>query len=145
MTIEELCDREAIRDVIYRYCHAIDRRDPETLRTVYWPEAVDDHAFINAGVDGFITMAMDIVATLVVSQHHVGNILIHLEKDSARVETYVNAYHRIEGPSTPHWRTKPEPIPECGKGKFAEFLTGSRYLDRMEKREGIWRIIDPAR
>ena len=140
MTIEELCDREAIRDVIYRYCHAIDRRDPEMLRTIYWPEAVDDHAFINTGVEEFVTIAMDMQATCVATQHRVGNILIHLEKETARVETYVNTYLRVEGPSTPHWRTKPEPIPESEKGKFAEFFTGSRYLDRMEKREGIWRV-----
>lgn len=140
MTLEELCDREAIRDVIYKYCHAIDRRDPEMLRTVYWPEAVDDHAFVKNDVEAFIAMAMEMVASCVVTQHHVGNILIHLEKDSARVETYVNAYHRIEGPTTPHWRTKPEPIPVSEQGKFGEFLTGSRYLDRMEKRDGVWRI-----
>lgn len=140
MTVEELYDREAIREVIYRYCHAIDRLDPDMLRGVYWPEAVDDHAFISTGVDGFIAWSMDLVAACVASQHHVGNILIYLENDSARVETYVNSYLRIEGPSAPHWRTKPEPIPESEKGKFTELSTGSRYLDRMEKREGVWRI-----
>ena len=140
MTVEELCDREEIRNVIYRYCHAIDRRDPEMLRSVYWPDAWDDHAFINAGVDEFVATAMDLQATCVATQHNVGNILIHWEKDSARVETYVNTYLRVEGPSTPHWRTKPETIPESERGKFVEFNTGSRYLDRMEKRAGIWRI-----
>jgi hypothetical protein len=140
MTLEELCDREAIRDVVYKYCHAIDRRDPDMLRTVYWPEAVEDHALINAGVEAFIAMAMDIVAACVVTQHRVDNILIHIENESARVESYVNAYHRMEGPSVPHWRTKPGPVPESGRGEFAEFFTGSRYIDRMEKRGGIWRI-----
>ena len=140
MTIEELCDREAIRDVIYKYCHAVDRRDPDMLRAVYWPEAIDDHSFINADVEAFIAFSMDLVAACVASQHHVGNILIHLENDSARVETYVNSFLRIEGPTKPHWRLKPEPIPESEQGKFTEFFTGSRYIDRMEKREGIWRI-----
>ena len=140
MTVEELCDREAIRDVIYKYCHAIDRRDPEMLRTVYWPEAVEDHAFINGGVETFIAIAMDLVAACVVTQHRVSNILIHVENESARVESYVSAYHRIEGATVPHWRTKPTPIPEAERGKFTEFVTGSRYIDRMEKRGGIWRI-----
>jgi SnoaL-like domain len=139
MTLEELCDREAIRDVIYKYCHAIDRRDPDLLRTVYWPEAVDDHSMINAGVEGFVAAAMDIVGACVVTQHSVGNILIHLEGDSARVETYINAYQRMEGAER-LWRLKPGPVPESGRGKFTDFFTGSRYLDHMEKRGGIWRI-----
>ena len=139
MTLEELCDREAIRDVIYKYCHAIDRCDPDLLRTVYWPEAVDEHTMINGGVDEFVAAAMSMGAACAVTQHNVGNILIHLEGESARVETYVNSYLRIEGP-TPRWRTSPCPIPESGRGKFAEFFTGSRYLDQMENRGGIWRI-----
>ena len=138
MTLEELCDREAIRDVIYKFCHAIDRRDPDLLRTVYWPDAEDEH-FTKIGVEEFIAGAMDIVGACVVTRHIIGNILIHIEGDSARVETYVNAYQRIEGP-TPLWRTAPGPVPESGRGKFAEFFTGSRFLDRMEKRGGIWRI-----
>lgn len=140
MTLEELCDREAIRDVIYKYCHAVDRCDPDMLRSVYWPEAIDDHGLLKAGVEEFIAWGLDLVRACVVTQHRVSNILIHLEKDSARVETYVNAWHRIEGPSKPHWRTKPGPVPESERGKFAEFSTGSRYIDHMEKRGGAWRI-----
>lgn len=139
MTLEELSDRESIRDVVYRYCHAIDRRDPEMLKNVYWPDATDDHGFMHSGVDEFVKTAMEMVGACVVTQHNVGNILIHLEGDSARVESYVNTYQRMEGPSK-HWRTKSGPVPESQRGKFAEFFTGSRYIDRMQKRNGVWRI-----
>ena len=45
--VQNLIDREAIRDCLHRYCRGIDRCDVETLRSVYWPEAVDNHVYFN--------------------------------------------------------------------------------------------------
>ena len=40
---EEMADREAIRDCLYRYSRGVDRCDEEMLRSVYWEDALDDH------------------------------------------------------------------------------------------------------
>lgn len=40
--VQELLDREAIRDCLTRYAHAVDRGDEAMLRAVYWPGATDD-------------------------------------------------------------------------------------------------------
>src|SRR5579862_3908887 len=40
---DELADREAIRDCLYRYCRGVDRCDMELLRSAYWPGAMDTH------------------------------------------------------------------------------------------------------
>jgi len=42
--LEELVARNAITEVLYRYCRGVDRRDWELLRSCYHPEAQDDHA-----------------------------------------------------------------------------------------------------
>ena len=42
----ELADREATRDCLFRYCRGIDRADPDLLRTVYWPGAMDYHTCV---------------------------------------------------------------------------------------------------
>jgi hypothetical protein len=36
-------DRAAIENVLGLYCRAIDRLDVELLRSVYHPDAIDDH------------------------------------------------------------------------------------------------------
>ena len=40
---DELADREAIRDCLYRYARGMDRCDEEMLRSAYWEDALDDH------------------------------------------------------------------------------------------------------
>ena len=36
--IQALLDKQAITETLMRYARAIDRRDPELLRSIYWPE-----------------------------------------------------------------------------------------------------------
>ena len=41
--IQALLDKQAIREVVLRYCRGIDRLDREMVRDCYWPEAIDEH------------------------------------------------------------------------------------------------------
>src|ERR1700712_327479 len=56
--LQRLLDRVAIEDCLVRYCHAVDRCDPDLLRTVYWPEATDDHVFWVGGAEDFVNYCM---------------------------------------------------------------------------------------
>ena len=44
---DQLADREAVRDCLYRYCRAIDRCDFELLASVYWRDSTEDHEPFN--------------------------------------------------------------------------------------------------
>jgi hypothetical protein len=122
----EYLDREAIRDVLYRYAHGIDRCDAELLKTVYWPDAIDDHGDFVGKRDEFIAWVIPrLKSGISVSQHFLGNILIRIDGPIATVESYFQAYHSMVVP----------------RGKPAEdLLIGGRYADRMEKRGREWRI-----
>jgi hypothetical protein len=124
--LQEVLDRIAIEDCLFRYCHAIDRCDPELLRSVYWPEAIDDHVFWRGKAEAFVEFCMPILRSRDQTQHTVSNILIRIEGDEARVQSYVSAYERA--------RRK--------DGKPNDITMFGRYLDRMEKRGGEWRIAD---
>lgn len=119
-----LLDKDQIRDCLMRYSHGIDRCDAAMLRTVYWPDAVDNHGTYNGNAYGFIEYVIPLLKSMAQTQHTLGNILIELEGDHAWAETYVTAYHHIR---------------EQG-GTFRDSVVGGRYLDRFEKRGGTWRI-----
>ena len=86
--LEQLMDREAIRDCLFRYCRAIDRHDEALLRTVYWPEARDFHGAFNGPVSEFIPFVMELGKSLENIAHNLGNIIIQLDGHKAHVESY---------------------------------------------------------
>jgi SnoaL-like domain len=59
------------------------------------------------------------------TQHILGQILITLNGDAARSETHVIAYHRVD----------------LGD-EHIDAVIGGRYLDRLERRKGQWRIAE---
>ena len=82
---EEMADREAIRDCLFRYCRGIDRMDPELLATAYWPGAMDYHTGFTGTVEQFIEWALPRLAAMEQAMHMIGNIFIRIEGDKAKV------------------------------------------------------------
>ncbi len=122
--IEELLDRVAIEDVLYRYCHAVDRCDAELLRSVYWPGAIDDHIFWQGTAEEFVDFCIPVLESRDQTLHSITNVMIRIEGDQAYVQSYYRAYERLR---------KKDGTPN-------DLTMYGRYLDRMEKREGEWRI-----
>ena len=118
-------DARAIHDVVARYCRGIDRRDPELVRSCYWPDATDDHAgaFIG-GRDEFVDWVSRVVARFTMTMHVLGTPAVEIAGDVADAETYGVAQHRGD-PS------------DDGR---VNYTTAFRYLDRFERRSGEWRI-----
>jgi SnoaL-like protein len=123
-TMQELADREAIRDCLYRYCRGIDRSDAELLRSAYWPGAMDYHTGFTGTVEQFIEWALPRLAAMEQQMHMIGNILIRLDGDKARVESYFWSVAVLPGD-----------VPQ-------QNLAAGRYLDQFEKRGDEWRIAE---
>lgn len=124
--LNELFDRAAIEDCLHRYCHAVDRCDPQLLLGVYWPGAIDDHIFWRGNAEAFVEFCMPILRSRDQTLHSLSNIMIRFDGDQARVQSYYHAYERL--------RRK--------NGAPNDVTMWGRYLDRMEKRNGEWRIAD---
>ncbi len=124
LSVEDLLARQEIADVIFRYARGIDRLDFDLVRSCYHPDAYDDHGAFKGDVDAFITAAEGWLPRWTATQHFMGNMLIEVDGDRARAETYAVAYHRRED--------------EAGNGK--DDVMGIRYVDRFEKRDGVWKI-----
>jgi hypothetical protein len=119
---DEMADREAIRDCLYRYSRAVDRGDAELLGSVYWPGAMDDHTGFSGTAEQFIEWALPRLMQMEQNMHLIGNILIVLDGDKAKVESYLWSVSVLPGEN-------PRQVFVCG-----------RYLDRFEKRNDEWRV-----
>jgi hypothetical protein len=125
--LQELVDREAIRDCLYRYCRGIDRADEAALRSAYWPDAHDRHGAYVGPAEGFIEMARAVFKTGPRNIHQITNVLIEFDgAASAAVESYFTALQR--GPDR--------------EGVTRQVLLCGRYCDRFEKRGEEWRVAD---
>src|SRR5438105_2907282 len=122
--MQELVDREAIRECLYRYCRGIDRLDEAALRSSYWPDATDRHGPYSGSAEGFFAWAIDGLKKAERNVHMISNISIALAGKAAAVESYFTALQR-----------SPDRM-----GVMNEVFLAGRYVDRFEKRGDEWRV-----
>jgi SnoaL-like domain len=121
--VQYLMDRRAIEDLIHTHARGHDRFDVDLLTAAYHPDGIDEHggASINKGPE-YAEWANAVHAGG--SQLHLHNITTHtceIDGNSAHTESYV-----LVGLLNPD-------------GKSVRFING-RYVDRLEKRDGVWKI-----
>jgi hypothetical protein len=121
---DELADREAIRDCLYRYSRGVDRSDAELIRSAYWPGAMDYHTGFTGTIEQFIDWALPRLRLLEQGIHLIGNVLIRIDGDQASVESYFWSVSVVPGDAP------------------RQYVVAGRYVDRFEKREDEWRIAE---
>lgn len=124
--LQELLDKQAIYEVVLRYCRGIDRLDLDAVRSCYHPGAIDHHTGFDGSVEEFLAWVERPLRRHGGTMHHVGNHLVELHGDVAISETYLSAAH---------WGAP-------GASPAASFTSGARYVDRMERRDGRWAIAE---
>lgn len=120
--VRYLRDRQEILDCIARHARGHDRHDADLLTTAYHDDGVDEHGHaINPGPQ-YAQWANAVHKAG--SQLHTHNITTHLceiDGDVANCESYVLV------------------LLLNNDGKGARLISG-RYIDRLERREGRWKI-----
>lgn len=125
--LRRLLDESAIRALIARYSHAIDRLDWDELRSCYHDDAVDLHGDDFAGgIDTYIEWLHEhLPVANDATMHFTGTQSIEVDGDVAWAETYCLALHRLSATADAPTRDAVRPV---------------RYVDRLERRHGEWRI-----
>ena len=118
----DLKDRQDIFDCLIRYCRGMDRFDRDVLASAYHPDAMDDHGEYVGGVAGFIDYYFAYhTKNQTRTMHSLSNHSCEIDGDTAHCETYY-AFTSVNTFKPAH-----------------TFATG-RYIDRLEKRDGQWKI-----
>jgi ketosteroid isomerase-like protein len=118
--VQELLDKQALAEVVMRYCRGVDRADEELILSCFHPDAVDEHGAYRGGPRGFARWIVERMRTWCFVQHRVSNLLFDVRGDMAYGETY----SAMEG--------------QLANGTRISGL--GRYIDRFERRGGEWRI-----
>ncbi|MEM5451050.1 nuclear transport factor 2 family protein [Paraburkholderia guartelaensis] len=119
--VEALLDKQAILECVHRYCRGVDRMDRELTLSAYHPDGIDDHGAFVGNAKEFVDWAFAYHAEHQLSHHHmVFNHSVELQGDEAHGETYWLFFGEN--------RVKPDT------------LAVGRYIDRFEKRNGVWAI-----
>jgi hypothetical protein len=139
-SVERLADRAAIYDVMCRYCRGIDRLDFDTLRSAYHPDAIDNHGAYNGGIEGFVEWVRNRHKKIPFSKHTIGNMIIEFTApDEAAVETYCIAVQRYPSDARASLTALLGEGAGGGTGALDLFVY-ARYVDRVTRRDGAWRI-----
>ena len=131
-------DREAIRDVIAAYAHAIDRRRWDMMAQLFHPDATFGFGTVGGSWQDFVEGARAIIDPCLATQHQLGQVQFGFEGDDiCHTETYMTAMHTI-----PAGYPVADVFPD--KGVTYSAVIAGRYIDRFERREygsnREWRI-----
>jgi hypothetical protein len=119
---QHLADRQAILDCIVREARGRDRQDVELTRSAYWEDALDEHGPQVANAQDYPEQQNAGHAMFFKSMsHNLANHACEIDGDLAHCETYVVGSMLL-------------------KNLKSTILLIGRYLDKMERRNGEWRI-----
>ncbi len=123
LTTTELADRLAIQDVLHLHCRGLDRLDKDAIQCAYWPQAEVDYGSYKGSAHIFAELVVGALSqTYELTRHSISNTLTKFTGHVARSESIVHAGHLLIGAQE-------------------EMLFYGRYLDRLEKRQGQWKIL----
>jgi hypothetical protein len=121
--LRRLLDREAIREAISRFARGLDRHDDELAASAYHQGAFDHHGEFLGTPAELIPWANALhAADWVTHHHHLTTQTIEIDGEVAHAETYcIGAFRR--------------------RAEDVVDVAGRRYIDRLERRDGEWRIV----
>ena len=121
--VDELLHQLAIQRVIFTHSRGLDRLDVDVLASCYWPESEVDYGSFKGNAHTFCALVVEALpASYELTQHALGNTLVEISGAAAKAESYVTAYHLL-------------------RGAEEEMVFSGRYLDKLECRDGVWKIL----
>ncbi|MEY2926178.1 MAG: hypothetical protein RL367_655 [Pseudomonadota bacterium] len=119
MTLDHFVARHVIMNALANHSRGVDRADFNLLSSAYWPDASVDYGFFAGDAATLVTILAEAQKASLPTLHRTSNIWIRQLGDQAVVESCVVAY--------------------AEEAELQRMVFG-RYLDRLEQRDGAWRL-----
>jgi len=120
--VQYLMDRSAILDCISAHARGHDRHDAEMITNAYHPDGIDEHGkAVHSGTDYAAWINRVHAAGSQVHTHNITTHTCEITGDTAHCDSYVLVCLLNHD------------------GVTARLISG-RYIDRLEKRDGKWKI-----
>lgn len=145
--LQQLLDERGIEKVLKLYCRAIDRLDLELLKSIYHPDATDDHGIFSGNAHEFAEFIISTLGNIILDgMHTVTHCTIDIEGDFATSEAYYSAYQRCRGGEDFVKEFFGERYADEQRQKDTidgnhDFFNAGRYIDLFERRDGQWKIL----
>jgi SnoaL-like domain len=124
--MQQVIDEHQLQKLVHTYCRAVDRGDIDGLRNLYHHDAVDAHGGFSAGTaEQFLQQLATARPHIRYMQHNITTVNFAVNGNAAEGEIYTIAVHTL-----------------AASGRDIDVIIGGRYLDKYEKREGVWKIAE---
>lgn len=123
-SLSAIADIQAIRQRIAQHSRGVDRADAALLADCYHDDATVDYRFYNGPAKDLAPMLAAAHKGKPVTLHQTSQTWLLLEGETAKSESYIVAYTQSADLD----------------GSMKQRLVCGRYLDRHEKRGGVWRL-----
>lgn len=118
-----MLDREEVKAIPHRFARGLDRCDRSLIESCFHPDGIDDHGLFKGNAKEFCDWVMVELKKYEASQHLIATQNVEVSGSKAACESYFIAVHIV-------------PNPEGSK----EVIVAGRYLDELEKRDGVWKL-----
>lgn len=123
--LARLRSKDAIQEVVQDLARGTDRLDAALIRSCYHADALDDHGAFRGSPEAFAAWVCDVLPHFAATTHFVALPRIEFIGERAFAETNCVAHH-VSAPDA--------------DGVSTDLVLGLRYVDRFERREGVWKI-----
>ena len=121
--LNEMFDEFELKKVVHRFARGLDRADKDIIHSCFHPDGTDDHGIFQGSASEFCDWVMEQLKKYRATQHIVSTQNAEINGDKAVCESYFYAHHLMDGPNG-----------------GVEIISSGRYVDAMEKRDGVWKI-----
>ncbi|MFN3231606.1 MAG: nuclear transport factor 2 family protein [Alphaproteobacteria bacterium] len=117
--LAEMVDHYAIKKLMVRYAERIDANDPEGAAACFAEDGIGHYWGEYQGRDAIAERLVDILDAFAATSHHLSNVMLEIDGDTATGLSYVYAFHR--------YAHNFEPMHYWG-----------RWVDKLVKVDGVW-------
>jgi len=121
--LADMLDEFEIKKVAHRFARGLDRADKELIQSCFHPDGTDDHGMFQGLASEFCDWVMEVLKNYRSTQHIISTQNVEIDGNNAVCESYFFSHHLMD---------KPEGA--------LEIISAGRYVDALEKREGVWKI-----